>query len=141
VINAINWIDLGGLPLLIFLLRLGAFSITGFLIQDIALMVCGQWSGRMGQRTRKGFTEKGEHVRRVRRPWGCVWNIRIDGQNYDETVPWKDVNLGKFILPRLRYDPGTKTTSFSVGSRRFCASRIIRKSSKRFLRKDHALLV
>jgi hypothetical protein len=42
VINAISWINLGGVPLLIFiLLLLGAFSISGFLIQDIARMVAG----------------------------------------------------------------------------------------------------
>ena len=42
VINAISWINLGGVPLLIFiLLLLGAFSITGFLIQDIARLVAG----------------------------------------------------------------------------------------------------
>jgi hypothetical protein len=42
VINAISWINVGGVPLLIFLLLLlGAFSITGFLIQDIARMVTG----------------------------------------------------------------------------------------------------
>ncbi|MGY8665530.1 OB-fold-containig protein [Bradyrhizobium sp. UFLA05-109] len=42
VTNAISWINLGGVPLLIFLLLLlGAFSITGFLIQDIARMVAG----------------------------------------------------------------------------------------------------
>ncbi|EJN06679.1 Protein of unknown function (DUF1449) [Bradyrhizobium sp. YR681] len=42
VINAISWINVGGVPLLIFLLLvLGAFSITGFLIQDIARMVAG----------------------------------------------------------------------------------------------------
>ena len=40
VINAISWINVGGVPLLIFLLlALGAFSITGFLIQDVARMV------------------------------------------------------------------------------------------------------
>ena len=42
VINAISWVNVGGVPLLIFLLLLlGAFSITGFLIQDIARMVAG----------------------------------------------------------------------------------------------------
>ncbi|GLR91263.1 OB-fold-containig protein [Bradyrhizobium iriomotense] len=42
VVNAISWINLGGVPLLIFiLLLLGAFSITGFLIQDIARLVAG----------------------------------------------------------------------------------------------------
>src|SRR5438105_2627914 len=42
VINAINWINVGGVPFLIFLLLLlGAFSITGFLIQDVARMVAG----------------------------------------------------------------------------------------------------
>ena len=42
VINAISWINVGGVPLLIFLLlALGAFSITGFLIQDVARMVAG----------------------------------------------------------------------------------------------------
>lgn len=42
VINAISWINVGGVPLLVFLLLLlGAFSITGFLIQDIARMVTG----------------------------------------------------------------------------------------------------
>ena len=42
IINAISWINVGGVPLLIFLLLvLGAFSITGFLIQDIARLVAG----------------------------------------------------------------------------------------------------
>lgn len=42
MINAISWINVGGVPLLIFLLlALGAFSITGFLIQDAARMVTG----------------------------------------------------------------------------------------------------
>lgn len=42
VVNAISWINVGGVPLLIFLLlALGAFSITGFLIQDVARMVAG----------------------------------------------------------------------------------------------------
>jgi membrane protein implicated in regulation of membrane protease activity len=42
MINAISWINVGGVPLLIFLLLvLGAFSITGFLIQDIARLVAG----------------------------------------------------------------------------------------------------
>src|SRR4029077_3229688 len=27
---------------------------------------------------------------------GCVWNIRVDWQNYDESVLWKNVNLCKF---------------------------------------------
>jgi len=43
---------------------------------------------------------------------GCVWNIRVDWQNYDESVLWKNVNLCKFNVLRLRYDSGTKTTSF-----------------------------
>jgi hypothetical protein len=43
---------------------------------------------------------------------GCVWNVRVDWQNYDETVLWKNVNLCKFTALRLRYDSGTKTTSF-----------------------------
>ena len=43
---------------------------------------------------------------------GCVWNIRVDWTNYNETVLWKNVNLCKFNVLRLRYDPGTKTTSF-----------------------------
>lgn len=43
---------------------------------------------------------------------GCVWNIRVDWQNYDEAVLWKNVNLCKFTALRLRYDAGTKTTSF-----------------------------
>lgn len=42
VINAISWVNVGGVPLLIFLLLLlGAFSITGFLIQDLARMIAG----------------------------------------------------------------------------------------------------
>jgi membrane protein implicated in regulation of membrane protease activity len=42
IINAISWINVGGVPLLIFLLLLlGVFSISGFLIQDIASMVAG----------------------------------------------------------------------------------------------------
>ncbi|MFT4116646.1 hypothetical protein [Bradyrhizobium sp.] len=45
---------------------------------------------------------------------GCVWNIRVDWQNYDESVLWKNVNLCKFNVLRLRYDPGTKTTSFTA---------------------------
>ena len=43
---------------------------------------------------------------------GCVWNIRVDWQNYDQSVLWKNVNLCKMTALRLRYDPGTKTTSF-----------------------------
>jgi hypothetical protein len=40
------------------------------------------------------------------------WNIRVDWTNYNESVLWKNVNLCKFNVLRLRYDPGTKTTSF-----------------------------
>ena len=43
---------------------------------------------------------------------GCVWNIKVDWANYDESVLWKNVNLCKFNVLRLRYDSGTKTTSF-----------------------------
>ena len=43
---------------------------------------------------------------------GCIWNIRVDWQNYDEAVLWKNVNLCKITALRLRYDSGTKTTSF-----------------------------
>ena len=43
---------------------------------------------------------------------GCVWNIRVDWQNYNESVLWKNVNLCKLTALRLRYDSGTKTTSF-----------------------------
>jgi hypothetical protein len=43
---------------------------------------------------------------------GCVWNIRVDWQDYKESVLWKNVNLCKFTALRLRYDHGTKTTSF-----------------------------
>jgi hypothetical protein len=43
---------------------------------------------------------------------GCVWNIRVDWTNYNETVLWKNVNLCKFNVLRLRYDSGTKQTSF-----------------------------
>jgi hypothetical protein len=43
---------------------------------------------------------------------GCVWNIKVDWANYDESVLWKNVNLCKFTVLRLRYDSGTKTTSF-----------------------------
>ena len=43
---------------------------------------------------------------------GCVWNIKVDWASYDESVLWKNVNLCKFNVLRLRYDPGTKTTSF-----------------------------
>lgn len=43
---------------------------------------------------------------------GSVWNIRVDWQHYDEAVLWKNVNLCKMTALRLRYDPGTKTTSF-----------------------------
>ncbi|MFK4486824.1 hypothetical protein [Bradyrhizobium sp. USDA 336] len=42
---------------------------------------------------------------------GC-WNIRVDWKSYDESVLWKNVNLCKLTALRLRYDPGTKTTSF-----------------------------
>ena len=35
-----------------------------------------------------------------------------DWANYDESVLWKNVNLCKFNVLRLRYDSGTKTTSF-----------------------------
>lgn len=43
---------------------------------------------------------------------GCVWNIKVIWADYDEAVLWKNVNLCKFTALRLRYDPGTKTTSF-----------------------------
>src|SRR6266849_2341269 len=43
---------------------------------------------------------------------GCVWNVKVDWANYNESVLWKNVNLCKFNALRLRYDPGTKTTSF-----------------------------
>src|SRR5882724_4705434 len=43
---------------------------------------------------------------------GCVWNVKVTWANYDEAVLWKNVNLCKFTALRLRYDPGTKTTSF-----------------------------
>ena len=43
---------------------------------------------------------------------GCVWNIKVEWANYDEAVLWKNVNLCKFTALRLRYDSGTKTTSF-----------------------------
>jgi hypothetical protein len=43
---------------------------------------------------------------------GCVWNIRVDWANYNESVLWKNVNLCRFNVLRLRYDPGSKTTSF-----------------------------
>lgn len=43
---------------------------------------------------------------------GCLWNIKVDWENYNESVLWKNVNLCKFNVLRLRYDSGTKTTSF-----------------------------
>ena len=43
---------------------------------------------------------------------GCVWNVKVIWANYDEEVLWKNVNLCKFTALRLRYDSGTKTTSF-----------------------------
>jgi hypothetical protein len=43
---------------------------------------------------------------------GCVWNVKVIWANYDEAVLWRNVNLCKFTALRLRYDSGTKTTSF-----------------------------
>ena len=43
---------------------------------------------------------------------GCVWNVKVIWANYDEAVLWKNVNLCKFTALRLRYDSGTKITSF-----------------------------
>jgi hypothetical protein len=43
---------------------------------------------------------------------GCVWNIKVEWADYNEAVLWKNVNLCKFNALRLRYDSGTKTTSF-----------------------------
>jgi hypothetical protein len=43
---------------------------------------------------------------------GCAWNIKVVWANYDEAVLWKNVNLCKFTALRLRYDSGTRTTSF-----------------------------
>jgi hypothetical protein len=43
---------------------------------------------------------------------GCVWNIRVDWADYNESVLWKNVNLCKINVLRLRYDSGTKQTSF-----------------------------
>lgn len=47
---------------------------------------------------------------------GCVWNIRVDWQNYDEAVLWKNVNLCKMTALRLRYDPGTRPRRSSRNS-------------------------
>ena len=43
---------------------------------------------------------------------GCVRNIKVDWANDNESVLWKNVNLCKLNVLRLRSDPGTKTTSF-----------------------------
>jgi hypothetical protein len=43
---------------------------------------------------------------------GCVWNIKVAWANYNESVLWRNVDLCKFNVFRLRYDPGTKVTSF-----------------------------
>jgi hypothetical protein len=43
---------------------------------------------------------------------GCVWNIKVDWADYNESVLWRNVDLCKFNVLRLRYDHGTKTTSF-----------------------------
>ena len=43
---------------------------------------------------------------------GCVWNIRVDWADYNESVLWKNVNLCRFNVLRLRYDKGTNATSF-----------------------------
>ena len=43
---------------------------------------------------------------------GCVWNIKVDWANYNESVLWKNVNLCRYNVLRLRYDANTKTTSF-----------------------------
>jgi len=41
-VNAISWLNVGGVPLLIFiLLALGLFSMAGFLIQDAARLIAG----------------------------------------------------------------------------------------------------
>ena len=41
-INAVSWLNVGGVPLLVFIVViLGMFSITGFLIQDLARAVAG----------------------------------------------------------------------------------------------------
>ena len=45
---------------------------------------------------------------------GCVWNIKVDWANYNESVLWKNVNVCRFKVLRLRYDSGTKTTSFTA---------------------------
>src|SRR5262245_66425894 len=42
---------------------------------------------------------------------GCVWNIRVDWQNYDEAVLWQNGNLCKMTALRLRYDPAPKPTT------------------------------
>jgi membrane protein implicated in regulation of membrane protease activity len=40
LVNAISWLNVGGVPLLVFiLLALGLFSIAGFLIQDVARLI------------------------------------------------------------------------------------------------------
>src|SRR3954462_5565123 len=33
---------------------------------------------------------------------GCVWNVKVDWANYNESVLWKNVNLCKFNALRLR---------------------------------------
>jgi hypothetical protein len=43
---------------------------------------------------------------------GCVWNIKVDWADYKETVLWRNINLCRINVLRLRYDHGTKTTWF-----------------------------
>jgi hypothetical protein len=43
---------------------------------------------------------------------GCVWNIKVEWADYNESVLWRNVNLCKFTALRLRYDSASKKTSF-----------------------------
>ena len=45
---------------------------------------------------------------------GCVWNIRVDWANYDESVLWRNVNLCKIETLTLRYNKDTDITSFTA---------------------------
>jgi hypothetical protein len=48
---------------------------------------------------------------------GCVWNIKVDWANYNESVLWKNVNLCKFNVLSLRYDSGPRRRRASRSNR------------------------
>lgn len=111
VINAISWINVGGVPLLIFLLLLlGAFSITGFLIQDIARMVAGPLPATVAS---------------IGAVAASVPLVRAASRTIARVIPKDEsyaVGLGDLVGPLDQGPPGRVSVADVHGNRHFVAA-------------------